>query len=384
MLKKIAKRVIASFPKNSFKTLNWIEIDKNKTLHNIETIRTYVNNKQVIPVLKANAYGHGIKQIAEILNETTCAFIAVDGYFEASKILDITRHKILVMGYILEENIPHLDFKKCSYVVQDVKTLRALGKTKKPVTIHIELNTGMNRLGLSGDEIKEYTKTLLEFSNLHLEGIMSHLADADNEDESFTLQQVAAFDKSVKRLLDQGFAPTYIHLGQTAGSIKEKSGYTNTVRLGIGLYGINPLTPKDQHYEELQKLQPILEFKSTIIKIISLPKDEPVSYNGIYRTKAPSTIAVMPIGYYEGVPRDLSNRGYFSHEKDAFPIRGRVCMNHTMIDCTKNQLSVGDIVTFVSSDPTMPNSVAALERDFGIFSYSFVTNFSESIRRIIV
>ena len=378
------KKILTTFSNSNYKTLNWIEIDRKKTLNNVEIIRDYTENKHIIPVLKANAYGHGIKQVAQILNDTDCAFLAVDGYFEAAKILDITRHKVLVMGYILKDNIPLLNFNRCSFVVQDINTLRALGATKKKITIHMELNTGMNRLGLSNEEISEYLQVLKQFPKLKLEGIMSHLADADNDDEKFTLKQVAVFDKMVADILNQDFTPEYIHLGQTAGSIKEKSSYTNTVRLGIGLYGINPLTSGDIHFKKLEKLQPILEFKTTVIKTFTATKGEPISYNGIFTTKKPSAIAVLPIGYYEGVPRELSNKGNMSHEKNIFPIRGRVCMNHTMIDCTTSPLSSGDIVTFISSNTNLPNSVVGVGRDFNIFSYSFVTGLAESIRRIIV
>ena len=384
MLKKLAKQTVAKLSPNNYKTLNWIEISKEKTLHNIEIAKTFSGQKNIIAVLKANAYGHGIIPLSKILNESDCSFIAVDGYFEASKIIDTTKHKILVMGYILKENIHLLNTRRCSYVIQDEATLVALGETGKRVNIHVELNTGMNRLGLSETELDTYLLTLKRFPNLHLEGIMSHLADADNDDDHYTAGQVKLFDAMVEKILANDFTPAYIHLGQTAGGIKEKSIYTNTMRLGIGLYGLNPLTKKDPSFDTLQSLVPILEFKTTIIKIIDLKKGEKISYGGTYTTTKNSTIAVVPIGYYEGVPRALSNSGFLSDGKKTFPIRGRVCMNHCMIDITGEDYKVGDNLTFVSSDKTMPTSVEQICLKNKLFNYSFVTGFSESLRRIII
>ena len=384
MLKKLAKQTLAKLSPNNYKTLNWIEINKDKTLHNIEIAKSFSGQKNIIAVLKANAYGHGIVALSKILNESDCSFIAVDGYFEASKILDITNHKILVMGYILKENIHLLNTKRCSYVVQDEATLVALGETGKCVNIHVELNTGMNRLGLSEPELDSYLMTLKQFPNLHLEGIMSHLADADNNEDYYTVHQVKLFDAMVEKILKKGFTPSFIHLGQTAGGIKEKSSYTNTMRLGIGLYGLNPLTKKDGSFYKLSSLEPILEFKTTIIKIIDLKKGEKISYGGTYVTTKNSTIAVVPIGYYEGVPRALSSSGFLSDGKKTFPIRGRVCMNHCMIDVTGEDYKVGDTLTFVSSDKTMPTSVEQICLKNKLFNYSFVTGFSESLRRIII
>jgi len=384
MLKKLAKQTLAKLSPNSYKTLNWIEINKYKTLHNIEIAKSFSGQKNIIAVLKANAYGHGIVALSKILNESDCSFIAVDGYFEASKILDITNHKILVMGYILKENIHLLNTKRCSYVVQDETTLLALGETGRHVNIHVELNTGMNRLGLSEAELDSYLMTLKQFPNLHLEGIMSHLADADNDDDHYTVHQVKLFDAMVEKILKKGFTPSFIHLGQTAGGIKEKSVYTNTMRFGIGLYGLNPLTEKDESFYKLSSLEPILEFKTTIIKTIDLKKGEKISYGGTYVTTKNSTIAVVPIGYYEGVPRALSSSGFLSDGKKTFPIRGRVCMNHCMIDITGEDYKVGDTLTFVSSDKTMPTSVEQICQRNKLFNYAFVTGFSESLRIIII
>lgn len=386
MIRRYMNKALANSHRNKYKTLNVIEINKHNILYNYQLYKTITPNKHIIIVLKANAYGHGLTQMAKILNQTDCDFLAVDGYFEANKLLLVTNHKILVMGYILASNAKLLDNKQCSFVIQDIDGLRALGELNKPFNIHLEINSGMNRLGLKPKEIDEYLTTLSSYPQLKLEGIMSHLADADNPDNQFNVKQAIYFDQQVERILERGFQPTYIHLAQSAGAPKVNSRTANTIRPGLGIYGINPLTKEDSQYSTLAKLKPALELKSTIIKIIQTAAGDKISYNGTYQSKKSETVAVLPIGYYEWVPRELSNLGIFTTKDYKFrlPIRGRVCMNHVIIDITNTKLKVGDEIILISSEPSQPNSIMGISKQFNLFSYSLLTGLSESIRRIIV
>jgi len=384
MLRRFAKQTLQKLRSTDYQTLNWIELSRSRTLHNVSEIQKLHQDWEVIPVLKGNAYGHGLEEMAEILNGADCHFVAVDGYFEAAKIRDITHHRILVMGYILPENMHLLDIKHCSFVVQDIAGLRAFGSLKKPVNIHMELNTGFNRLGLQADEIEEYLRELKKHTNLRLEGIMTHLADADNpDDDAFTRRQVEQFDYLVENILKEGFKPSLIHIAQTAGSTKAASRFANALRLGIGLYGINPLEPGDPHYHELANLQPVLTLKSHIIKVIDLKKGDRVSYNGTFAAPKSMRIGVLPLGYYEGIPRELSNKGYVIAGSKVLPIVGRVCMNHTMAAIT-NKIEMGDEVMIISDNPAHPNSVAQLHLQYGLFHYQVLTSISSSVRRQIV
>lgn len=384
MANRLIDSTLEKFHKNSYQTLNTIEVNKSSMLNNVNVYRSLNPNQTIMCVLKSNAYGHGLTTVAKILNQANIEFIAVDGYFEANNIKNKTKHKILVMGYILPSNINLLDNKKCSYVVQDINFLHALGKTNRKFNIHMEINSGMNRLGLQPREIKPYLKVLESYSNLSLEGIMSHLADADNPNNNYTELQINLFDKMVETILAQNFKPKSIHLAQSAGSTKNHSKYTNCSRIGIGLYGINPLSIKDRKHSLLKNLKPALELKSTIIKILDLPRGEKISYNGIYETSHNSRIGVLPIGYYEWVPRELSNIGFVTTQDKKLPIRGRVCMNHVMIDLTGTQLKVGDRVSLISANKSSPNSIESISKKYDLFSYNLLTRLSESIRRITV
>jgi alanine racemase len=385
MLRQYTKRALRYFKPSSYQPLNRVELDRSRMLSNIAHIQRLHPQFEIIPVLKGNAYGHGITAVAEILRGSKCSLVAVDGYFEANKIRGISNRHILVMGHILASNIRLLDIKHCSFVIQDIEGLHAFGALRKPVRIHLELNTGMNRLGLRPDELPAYLNVLKGYPKVHLEGVMTHLADADNElDETRNIKQAALFDEQVAHIIAEGFNPKFIHIAQTAGSAKIKSRYANAIRLGIGAYGINPLLPHDPYYEDLQALQPVLELKSTIIKVLDLEKGDKVSYNYTFTAPRKMCIGVLPLGYYEGVPRELSNQGCVTYGNHELPILGRVCMDHTMIDLKDTSLGVNDEVTVISKNPSDPNSVLSLQTAHNLFSYATLTGISSSIRREIV
>lgn len=368
-----------------YKTLNWIELSREAALHNVHLAQCQHPEHGIIPVLKANAYGHGIREMAAILDKAPCDLLAVDGYFEAGQIRRITRHRVLVLGYIRPENARLLDTHRCSFVVQDAAGLEAFGRLDRRVRIHLELNTGMNRLGLAPRELNHYLETLSLFPKLELEGVMTHLADADNPaDDSFTVRQVEEFDRLVEGVIAKGFHPRFIHIAQTAGSTKAHSKYANAVRLGIGLYGINPLNPEDPHAQDLADLHPVLELKSTIIKVNELQAGDRVSYNGTFTADKPARIGVLPLGYYEGVPRELSNTGIVTHGDIELPIVGRVCMNHTMVGLGDFSFGVGSEVMVISANPKLPNSIAQLSARYKLFPYTVLTGLSDTIRRVIV
>ncbi len=385
MIRKYAKVFIKHVTKKNYRHLLRIELNRRAMLENFSIIKSHNPNFSIIPVLKGNAYGHGIKEVAQILNGADCDFIAVDGYFEAAMISDITKHRILVMGYIHPINTKYLDTKKCSYVVQDVGSLLAFGKLGKKVNIHLELNTGMNRLGLAPNEVQEYLDSFQKFPNLHLEGIMTHLADADNPtNPSFSKLQLRQFDKQVGKIISAGFNPKYIHISQTAGSVKIKNKFANAVRIGIGLYGINPLQANDKYYSKFSALRPVLELKAAIIKVIEINKGDKVSYNGTFIAPKKMKIGVLPLGYYEGVPRELSNKGFVTGGSACLPILGRICMNHMNISLENADLNLFDEVTVISNDSKCKNSVEAMQNEYNLFSYSTLTSLSSSIRRTII
>lgn len=374
-------RLIRRFEKE-FDTHNRIEVSKRALQHNYDLFAR-VSGKQVIPVLKGNAYGHGVEQVATALKDRAMPYIAVDGYFEALRIRKVSRQPVLIMGAIKPVNFAHLTYDNFAFVVQDAATIHALGAAKKKLRVHLECNTGMNRYGAAPNELAELTKLILSYPNLTLEGVMSHLADSDGTDVTTVEKAVTLYDSCVEAVRAAGASPTIFHVAQTAGSLKVRSKYATAMRLGIGLYGINPFAPAHPLHDKLADLQPALQFVSTITKTIALKKGEQVSYNYTFTAPRAMTIGILPAGYYEGVSRALSNAGVVSINDSYAPIVGRVCMNHTMVELDSTT-TIGDEVIIYSSNATHRNSIDKIAQENSLFNYNLLTALSPDVRRVLV
>ena len=373
---------IRKFEKD-FATHNRIEVSKSALLHNA-ALFAHLSSKQIIPVLKGNAYGHGIEQVATALKGGSFPYIAVDGYFEALRIRKVSRQPVLVMGAIKPENFTKLKYDHFAFVVQDKQTIRALGATGKRINVHLECNTGMNRYGAAIEDIEQLTRLILQHPNLTLEGVMSHLADSDGTSETTVARAVEKFDRCVEAARQAGASPTLLHVAQTAGSLRADSKYANAMRLGIGLYGINPFPPKHPIHTKLKSLRPVLRFVSTITKVINLKKGDQVSYNYTFTASKDMRIGILPVGYYEGVPRALSNTGRVGYKTHLLDIVGRVCMNHTMIDLSTSDATTGNEAVIFSSDPKDENSIDRCAQTHELFNYNLLTALSPDVRRILV
>ena len=364
---------------------NHIEVSRSAILHNISAFEK-LSTQQVIPVLKGNAYGHGIAIVASALKGRRLPYIAVDGYFEALRIREVSNQPVLVMGAILPQNFARMKYDNFAFVVQDEATIHALGKTKKPIKVHLECNTGMNRYGAAPADLEILTKLILRYKNLTLEGVMSHLADSDGDNPKTVDAAIALFDTCVEKIRESGANPTMIHVAQSAGSLKAHSKYANTIRLGIGTYGINPFPKNHVLHDMLQaKLHPALKLTSTITKVIELNKGDKVSYNYTFTAPKKMRLGVLPLGYYEGVNRSLGNKGVVNAGAGAeLPIVGRVCMNHTMINLDASGCNVNDQIVVYSNNPTDANSIDAIAERFGLFNYNLLTALSPDVRRTLV
>jgi alanine racemase len=278
---EFAKKIVRHF-KRGYEVYNWIEISRSALIFNYQFF-TQQTRHEIIPVLKGNAYGHGIEVVTEALINENIAYVAVDGYFEALKVHTVNKkQRVLVMGMIKPANIPRLILKNKAFVVHDVDSINAYGNLNKPIKLHLEINTGMNRYGIAKNELDAYLQLIASYPKLELEGVMSHLADADGSTEKTINEAVRIFENCVKKVKAAGFTPQYIHIGQSAGSLRIKSKAINASRIGIGFYGINPYPPKHPRYKLCQQLRPALSLKTTITEVHTLSKGDKVSYNYTY------------------------------------------------------------------------------------------------------
>lgn len=332
--------------------LNKILLSSKNLLANYQYLSSLNQKIRVAPVLKSNAYGHGIVNIAKILDSQGCPFFCVDSLYEAYELLNAKINTpILIMGYVNPEN---LKVKKLpfSYAAYDFNLLKIMSEYQKGAPVHIKVDTGMHRLGVPIDELESFLKKAIKLKNIQIVGLMSHLASGDKPSDGQTQKQIKNFQKAKEIFSSFNIKPKWIHLASTDGLAslnKQLSNFSNASRVGLGIYGVYP---KDRH------LKPVLELRSQLVQVKSLPKGDKVGYLGTFVAKTDMLLGILPIGYNDGVDRRLSNIGSVLIKNKKCRIIGKVSMNITTIDLTgvKNP-KIGQEVTVFSNDPGDPNSI---------------------------
>jgi|SRR5579885_482547 len=367
------------FLKKPYYPLNRIEISKEALLHNYQYLSCLASGIAVAPVLKSNAYGHGLVLVAKMLDDLGAPFFCVDSLYEAYELL---KHKIktpvLIMGYVNPQN---LKVKKLpfSYAVYDREVVSAISKYQPHAAVHIFVDTGMHREGILLSQLPEFLSYIKSFGNLRVAGLMSHFAAADHSTNTFTKKQVENFAKAKEIVLSVGFSPKWFHISASGGLLNHET-YRgcigNLARAGISLYGIDP-EGKDKN------LQPALRLTTTLHLIKKIPKGEKIGYDFTYTAEKNMMIGILPLGYYDGADRRLSNKGFVSINDVFCPIIGRVSMNLTTIDITavKNP-QIGDKVIIYSSKPDDKNSIANSAKICGTIPYDLLVHLASSTRRI--
>jgi alanine racemase len=376
--------------KREYQVLNEITVSRAALLHNYEYFAGINPQAQIAPVLKANAYGHGLGEIAQFVDaDLEAPFICVDSLYEAYELYkQKIKTPILIMGYTNPENFAVWKQLPFTFAVFDVATLRALEKYQPGAKIHIKLDTGMRRLGLQKEQIAEFIGVLKECGSLKVEGIFSHLSQADEPKKiTFTNRQIKTFKEMVTLFEVAGYQFKWKHIAATAGASFIRDPYFNLIRLGLGFYGYTPFGPHTKEGREGRKmLQPALTLTSHISQIKEIVAGDQVGYGGTYKAKQKDTIAILPLGYNEGISRHLSNRGSLSLESgESCPVIGNVCMNMTIIKLARSStVKTGDPIVVISPAVDAPNSGyrhAQLMKDI---EYSMLTGLNPTIRRRLV
>ncbi len=335
-------------------------------------------------VVKANAYGHGAVEIAQTLIHHGVVRLAVFSIEEgiALRQAGITV-SIIILGPIFREQLEDLFAYRLTPVVSDPSILTALGQCaangSSPYPIHLKIETGMGRLGLTQNELEIILAKHTFPSSLRLEGLMSHLADSDGLDPDSTNQQINRFERAITAIRKEGFSVPMIHLSNSAGIVRFPSAHYSLVRPGIMLYGYHTMP----HTVQAPDLKPVLSLTTRIAQLRLIQPGETVSYNRTFMAKRPTQIAVLPIGYSDGLNRQLSNRGHVLVRERRAPIVGRVCMDMVMIDVTMiPSVTVGDEVVLIGQQGNERITADNLAEWAGTISYEVLCAISPQIPRL--
>lgn len=375
------------FPTSSYQSLNTIEIKKDHIIHNFYELQKIKPHHTIIPVVKSNAYGHGLKQISTILNSMpnkNLPLIAVDSYPEYQIVTDITDKTVLVLWETLASNYHLYNPKRTHIAVGSIEVLQSLITTKKKRNIHLFLNTGMNREWFQSSWLQEALKLLSGQHHISVVGVMSHLANADIINNDFTHTQISHFKQGLDYIRNHWHNPIYIHIANSAGISKVNDPIFTASRSGLSLYGYSPLEQEDNYHKTYYNLKPALRVLSTITALQSLNKNESVSY-GLKRSSSQETIsAALPFWYYEWLPRS-SGSGFHVYAKDqALPIIGTVCMNLSLIDTLNTASQIGDMIEIIGWDTNKDNTIQQLAKINQTIPYTILTGLERSLKRIII
>ena len=358
--------------------------------HNFEEMKKNIaDGTKIVAVIKADGYGHGAEAIARLIEgyEYIWGFAAATAE-EAIQLKDAgVKKPVLILGLVFEEYFQELIQKEVRMTVCDYDMAKALSEEAvrqgRQVHIHIGLDTGMSRIGFADKlESVEEIKRIAALSNIEIEGMFTHFARADETDKSPAEDQLKRYLAFVELLDKAGVQIPLKHCSNSAGIIRMPEANLNMVRAGITIYGIYPSAEVER---DIVKLLPAMELKSHVAFVKDLPAGTAISYGGTFASETDLRVATIPVGYADGYPRTLSNKGWvLIHGKKA-PILGRICMDQFMVDVTHiADVKHGDEVTLIGRDGDESIHIDELGDLSGRFSYEFACDISKRVPRVYI
>ncbi len=323
-----------------------MEVDLSAFKYNLEQIQKYVGDDiKVMPVIKAECYGTQINRLNEVINQFDIVAVALVS--EAVKLRKQGYEKeIFVLNQPDVTEIDEILENRITVGVSDFNFTRKLGESEKEATIHIEIDTGMGRTGIQNYQLEEFSNIIKSYKNLKVEGIYTHLSSADFDDE-YTEEQFSKFDECVKKAEMIFGKLKYVHSSASNGILRFKHHKYNLVRAGIILYGYPSF---DTTYEMID-LKPVCKIKSKITFLKDVEPGTSISYSRKFITDRNSKIATIPIGYADGIRRNLINKGEVVINGVKAPMVGTICMDSFMVDVTDiPDVKVGDEVYIWDND----------------------------------
>jgi alanine racemase len=338
----------------------WAEINLKSLEKNIEILRTQISNQtKFLAVVKANAYGHGLIEISKKLEELKVDMFGVATVEEALKLRENQiKTPILILGQSSPELFDLISDNEITQTIENIEIAKKFSNfaqnKKKSIKIHIKIDSGMGRIGFfwpedekSKKKTSQEIKKISTFPGLKIEGIFTHLAKTS--DEIFTNNQIKKFKESIEYLNNLGLKFNIIHAAASVATLNFPSAHFDMCRFGLVMYGYESTENGNENGK--LNLEPILKVKSKISTVRNLPKNTKIGYDCTYTLKKDSKIAVLPIGYGDGFPRNLSNKANVKIKGILCPIVGRVCMDMIMVDASDvDEVNEGDVAVVIDEE----------------------------------
>lgn len=374
----------------------WAEIDLRAIAHNCRQIIGHIHEgTKVMAVVKADGYGHGAVEVARTALENGADQLAVARLQEALKLRQAgIKAEILILGWTSAQDSQHLLEQNLTQSIFDLEQARELAQAaqakRQRLKCHLKLDTGMGRLGLPAQdagsknelrpELLQAIQDIYQMPGLDVQGVYTHLAQADNSDASHSQNQLACLQAVLKKMRLLGLQPGICHAANSAGVLNLRQSHLDLVRPGLILYGLYP----ERNIANL-KLCPAMHLKARIIQVRELQPGDTVSYGSTFVARERTRIATVPIGYADGYPRILSNQGQMLVKGQRAKVAGRVCMDLTMLDVSRiSGVEAGDEVLILGQQQGQGIRAEELGSLSCSINYEIVSRLGSRVPRIYI
>ncbi|WP_432819300.1 alanine racemase [Trichloromonas sp.] len=362
-----------------------VEIDLAALRHNLQQVRQHLTSEtRILAVVKADAYGHGAARLMPTLER---AGVDLFGVAIAEEGMDLraagVARPILVLGGVYpgqEEEFFRYRLTPTLFDLDAARRMdRAAGERGEVCSYHLKIDTGMGRVGFRPEELAGVLPCLAELKHLHLAGVISHLAMADEPERPFTDHQIALFRDSLAQVRGSGFAPEFVHIGNSAAIFTKDLPECNLARPGIVLYGALP----SNAFAGRLDLRPVMSFRTSVAQLKWVPAGTGVSYAHRFVAERETLLAAIPVGYADGYNRRLSNRGEVLIRGKRAKVAGTVCMDWTLVDVTDiPDVAVGDEVTLLGRDNGNRITAEEWAERIGSIAYEVFCQVSKRVPRV--
>lgn len=369
---------------------SWVEVSRAQLVENFRSVRAAVGpTVEVMAVVKADAYGHGAVEVSRVLVAEGARWLAVSNVEEGVSLRQANiKARILVMADFLPSErialVEH-DLTPAVHSLADLAELERISRAVgRPLKYHLKIDTGMNRLGMLAGA-GEISSAIERTRHAQLEGLMTHFASSADYTKPQTDDQIRAFESILTELHRAGLPPAWVHMSSTNPiAYARRQAWGNMVRTGHAIYGyVSPA--RGQAPQQVLHVKPVLSWKAPILAVKDVPEGALIGYGGMFRAPCPMRIAVLAVGYADGFPHRLSNKGKVIAGGKLAPILGAVSMDLTTIDITQTPaLKPGDAVTLIGSESDVWLNAQQIARTAGTISYSVLCGISARVRRVYV
>ncbi len=366
----------------------WVEIDLKALVHNVEQIKSLLSPQTALmAVVKADAYGHGARIVSEKVLDAGASWLGVATVPEGIELrqagIDVP---ILVLGAVNSPEeisaIAHWKLQPTICSSQQAKTFsETLENLEQKLPVHVKLDTGMSRLGTFWQDATEFIELVQGLSNLEIASIYSHLATADDLDSTFMKQQHERFQSAIAQIKATGINLPRLHLANSAATLSDETLHYDMVRVGLALYGLYPA----DHLLQVINLKPVLSVKARVTQVKTISPGTGVSYGCKFVASKETQIAVVGIGYADGVPRSLSNKMKVLIRGQLVPQIGTITMDQLMLDVSSiPDLQVGEVVTLLGEEGNIKIQADDWASALGTISWEILCGFKHRLPRVAV